>query len=83
MTDLITLAEYKEYKGISNPDRDGKFQILITRASALIETYCNRKFIEYSAVADARIEWFDGITNKVELTEFPVISVETVYTSPD
>lgn len=83
MTDLITLIDYKEYKSIKNTDRDGKFQVLITRVSALIENYCNRKFVDYSAVQGAKIEWFDGITNSVELTEFPVIEVLSVTTSFD
>jgi hypothetical protein len=81
MTDLISLECYKEYKQIKSTDRDGKLQTLITQVSALIENYCNRKFTLHSAVENAKVEWFDGQTNEVELTEFPVISVESVKTS--
>jgi hypothetical protein len=83
MTDLLTLSEYKEYKGINSSTNDGKIQALITQVSSLVENYCNRKFIQYSTTQNARVEWFDGMTNKVWLTEFPVISVESVTTSTD
>lgn len=83
MTDLISLDCYKEYKEINNPKRDGKLQSLIGRVSALIENYCNRKFIDYSVSNTARVEWFDGKTNTVELTDFPVIAVISVNVSTD
>jgi hypothetical protein len=81
MTDLVSLDCYKEYKDINNPDRDGKLQSLITRVSALIETYCNRKFIDYSI--NPKVEWHDGKTNRIFLNEFPVINVVSVKTSDD
>jgi len=81
MTDLIGLDEYKEYKGVKSTDRDGKIQALITRVSALIESYCNRKFTDYYTTP--KVEWFDAKTNAVELTEFPVNSVTSVKTSED
>ena len=83
MTELITLECYKEAKNIASSTRDGKIQNLITQVSDLVENYCNRKFIQYSAVADAKVEWKDGKTNKVMLDEFPVIAVTSVKTSPD
>lgn len=83
MADLIQLDTYKEYKEIKSTDRDGKIQSLITRISTLVESYCNRKFLDYSDVSTPRIEWFDGKTNEVQLTEFPVISVISVTTSDD
>lgn len=83
MADLITLDEYKEYKGINSTQRDGKIQALITRVSALVENYCARKFMQYSTTQTARVEWFDGKTNKVYLKEFPVIAVISVKTSSD
>lgn len=81
MADLINLDCYKDYKEINSTTRDGKIQALITRASTLIENYCNRKFIDYSSTA--KIEWHDGKTNRIELQEFPVISVISVKTSDD
>ncbi len=83
MADLIELDVYKEAKDIKSTTKDGKIQTLITQVSALIENYCNRKFIQYSAVASAKIEWHDGKTNTVQLDEFPIISVISVKTSDD
>lgn len=81
MADLIELNDYKEYKGIKSTDRDGKIQSLITRTSALVESYCNRKFTDYST--NPKVEWFDAKTNEVWLTEFPVIAVISVNVSED
>jgi hypothetical protein len=81
MTDLVKLSDYKEYKGINSSTRDGKFQNLITMVSALVENYCNRKFIDYSVTP--KVEWFDGKTNVAYLKEFPVITVTSVKTSAD
>ena len=83
MTDLITLDEYKEAKAIKSSTNDGKQQAVITQVTALIENYCNRKFTQYSAVGNEKIEWHDGKTNLVELKEFPVIAVTSVKTSTD
>ena len=79
MTDLIDLDCYKEAKKVSSTTRDGKIQNLITQVSALIENYCNRKFVTYSTTP--KVEWHDAKINKVILKEFPVISVSGVTTS--
>jgi len=81
MTELIDLDCYKDYKGVTSTTRDGKIQSLITQISALIESYCNRKFVEHSTTDTAKVEWFDGKTNLVYLDEFPVISIVSVTTS--
>jgi len=83
MSELITLDCYKEAKSIESTKRDGKFQTLITQCTALIEKYCDRKFTAYSAVDTAKVEWHDGQTNIVYLKEFPVLTVQSVKTSPD
>lgn len=46
MDNLITLDEYKTYKGIAKTDEDARLQILINTASSLIQTYIGRKFID-------------------------------------
>lgn len=81
MADLIDLDCYKQAKDINSTKRDGKIQDLITKTSSLIENYCNRKFVDYFTTP--RVEWFDGKTNSVVLTEFPVNSVVSVNTSSD
>lgn len=82
MTDLVKLSEYKEYKGIKSADRDGKFQGLITQASALVENYCARKFLDYAS-SPGITEWFDSNQEIVYLKYFPLIQVNSVNTSID
>lgn len=82
MTDLITLSDYKEHKNITSSTRDGKFQAIITQASALVENYCARKFIDYGS-SPGVTEWFDASTDIVYLKHFPLIQVIGVSTSVD
>lgn len=81
MAELVDIDLYKEYKDIKSTTRDGKIQSLIVRVSALVENYCNRTFVDYSSTP--KTEWFDACTNSVDLTEFPVIAVNSVKTSTD
>jgi hypothetical protein len=82
MTDLISLSDYKEYKGINSATRDGKFQAIITYASALVESYCARTFIDYASTPGVT-EWFDSHQEIVYLKHFPLIQVNSVDTSID
>lgn len=82
MTDLIELSEYKEYKKITSSTRDGKIQSLITQTSALVESYCARKFLDYAS-SPGITEWFDSNTELVYLKHFPLIQVNTVNVSVD
>jgi hypothetical protein len=82
MTDLVTLAEYKEFKNINSATRDGKFQTIITYASSLIENYCARKFVDYAS-SPGVTEWFDSNTEIVYLKHFPLIQVNSVNISTD
>jgi hypothetical protein len=81
MTDLISLSTYKDYKKINSTERDNQHQNLITGVSALVENYCNRKFLDYASSPNYITEWFDAKTNLVELKYFPVISVVAVRVS--
>lgn len=82
MTDLVSLSDYKEYKNITSSTRDGKFQAIITQASALVENYCARKFVDYAS-SPGVTEWFDAKTEIVQLKHFPLVQVNSVYTSID
>ena len=82
MADLIELDEYKEYKQINSTSRDGKIPTLITQVSALVENYCNRKFFDYAS-SPGVTEWFDSDCEKVTLSHFPLIGVNSVNTSID
>lgn len=81
MADLITLQEYKAYKGISSDKDDDKTNLIITNISKLIKTYCGRTFVDY--VNTDKVERFDARTSEVLLSEVPLVSVSSVTTSTD
>jgi len=82
MTDLVDLIEYKEYKQITETGTDPYRQALITYVSTLVESYCNRKFVDY-ATSPGVIEYYSALTNKVFLNHFPILEVYSVETSQD
>ena len=81
--DLITLEEYKDFKGIKKPDDDSKNQMLISMVSALIQTYLGIPSQE-SDTGGVITETFllDYDTNIIYLKHYPVESVISV-TEPD
>lgn len=79
--DLVTLTEYKAYAGITSPTQDTAIKTIIPKASALAKTICKRTFIDY--VNDAKIEVFSGGVPKLQLSEYPVLSVSSVEYSAD
>jgi len=82
MTDLITLAEYKTFKGITSDTQDTVISAIIPTTTALIESYCGRVF-RTAAGLPATIEFFDAYANEVQMEGFPLISVDYVGTSED
>lgn len=84
MTDLVTLAEYKAYKGINSTNNDSKLATIIPSVSAYVKNYCGRTFLDHVTVS--KIDSFDVISksdDKVFLSEFPVIAISEVKTSLD
>jgi hypothetical protein len=78
---LVTRAEYKAYMGISSTSSDAAIDALIPKVSELVKTICRRTFIDY--VDDAKIEYSEGGTDAIELSEYPVLSVSSVEYSTD
>ena len=81
MVDLVDLEEYKEYKEITNTESDARRQSLITYASALVENYCNRKFLEYNT--NPLTEYRSALNTEVYLMQFPILTITSVKTSGD
>ena len=82
MANLITLAEYKEYKGINSISEDAKTESLITRTSEFIKKFTNKTFIDFVSVD--KIEYFDALNlDFIFLDELPVISITSAKTSVD
>ena len=78
--DLVTLAEYKKYMGITSTTEDAQNKSLITFCSNLVKTLCRRTFVDY--VDDAKTEYFRG-NGDFHFSEYPVISVNSVEYSED
>jgi len=78
--DLITIAEYKAYAGISSTQKDASIALLIPKISAFCKSYCKRTFVDY--VDDAKVEVYNGGEYFV-LGETPVLSVSSVEISGD
>jgi hypothetical protein len=81
MADLVTLAEYKAFAGISSTNQDTEIKSLIPKISALVKTYCNRTFVDY--FNDSKTEVFTGGNPYFLLSEFPINSVDSVEWSQD
>ena len=78
--DLVTLAEYKAYVGITSTTQDASIATLIPRVSSLVKSICRRSFVDY--VDDAKIQVFSG-GDQFVLSETPVLQIESVELSTD
>jgi len=78
--DLITLAEYKAYAGITSTNQDTAIKSLIPKVSNLAKTICRRTFVDY--VNDAKVEIHGG-GYFLLLGEYPILSVSSVEASVD
>lgn len=79
MADLVTKAQYKEYKGIEHFKDDGKIDSLLSPISELVKTYCGTSFIDHYSTNKVEIfDINDGQTTELFLTESPLVSVSSV-----
>jgi len=81
MADLVTLAEVKEYMGITGTDYDDLLESLISRMSRFVETYCQRSFAEAE-----RTEYYDGTEyndGTLIVNNWPISSVAELFDNPD
>lgn len=79
-TDLVTLAEYKAYAGITSTNQDAAIKVIIPKVSALAKSVCRRTFNDY--VSDAKVEVFKGGLG-LSLSEYPLLSISSVEYSAD
>jgi hypothetical protein len=80
-SDLVTLAEYKAYAGITSTTQDAAIKSIIPKASALAKSTCRRAFNDF--VSDAKTDVFASGSETVYLAEFPILSVSSVEYSSD
>lgn len=78
--DLVTLAEYKAYVGISSTTSDTQITSIIPRVSELVKTICRRTFVDY--VNDSKIEVYKG-GPRLYLKEYPILALSSVEFSYD
>lgn len=76
--DLITVPQYKAFKGISGSTEDTKLNIIVPAISSLIKNYCGKTFIDYFATDKVEFYSLKWPQNVVFLGETPVISVTYV-----
>ena len=76
---LVTTTEYKAYAGINSSNQDVQIAAIIPKVSQLVKTLCRRTFVDF--VDEAKTDKFSfGLLN---LTEYPVIAVDSVELSSD
>ena len=78
MADLITLAEYKAYEGLSSTQHDARLEKLIDSVSQLVKTYCGNSIIDHYSTNKVETFNIDWNTHIVQLTESPVNSIVLV-----
>ena len=78
MSNLITLADYKDAEGIQSPKDDLRINSQIPSISQLVKTYCGNSILDFyssNKVEDFDIYWE---TFAVQLTESPIVDVVSV-----
>jgi len=78
MANLITLADYKQIEGLTNPKDDFRINQLIDSVSQLVKTYCGNSIVDFYATNKVETFNVDWNTHIVQLTESPVTSIVSV-----
>lgn len=78
MTDLVTLAEYKESEGIASPKEDLRLATIVPAVSQLVKTYCGNSLIDYYSTNKVETFSIDWDTHIAQLTESPVNTIVSV-----
>ena len=78
MANLITLADYKQIEGLTNPKDDFRINQLVDSVSQLVKTYCGNSIVDYYTTNKVETFNVDWNTHVVQLTESPVNTVVSV-----
>ena len=82
MANLITIDEFKTYKGVNSETDDPIVSLLIGAVTSFFKEYTNRDLIDY-AHSD-KVEYFDALTYpEMYPKEFPLQSVTELAVSVD
>jgi hypothetical protein len=78
--DLVTLAEYKAYVGITSTTSDAIITAIIPKVSALVKNICRRTFVDY--VNDSKTEVYSG-GDRLYFKETPLLTLGSLEYSSD
>ena len=78
MANLITLADYKQIEGLTNPRDDFRINQLIDSVSQLVKTYCGNSIVDFYSTNKVETFNIDWNTHIVQLTESPVNNIVSV-----
>jgi hypothetical protein len=76
--DLVTVNQYKSYRGISGNTEDTKLNIIVPSVSNLVKNYCGKSFVDHYTTN--KVEYFSmkWPQNTVFLSEIPILQVVSV-----
>lgn len=76
--DLVTVNQYKTYRGISGNTEDTKLNIIVPSVSNLVKNYCGKSFIDFYSTD--KVEYFSmkWPQNVVFLSEIPIRTIVSV-----
>lgn len=76
--ELLTVTQYKSYRGITGNTEDTRLNIIVPSVSTLIRNYCGRSFLDY--VSTDKVDTFSmkWSQNVIFLSEIPIISIVSV-----
>lgn len=80
---LITIDDYKSYKGINSDTDDNKISSTIASVSDFVKSYCNRSFVDFIGTDKTEYPELMSDTRAVYLLEYPIISVTSLSVSTD
>lgn len=83
MANLITLQQFKDAEGITNPKDDYKLSNIIDSVSQMVKTYCGNTIVDFHATNKTETFSIDWDTYAVQLTESPVNAIVSVETRPN
>ena len=78
MANLMTLADYKQIEGLTNPKDDFRINQLIDSVSQLVKTYCGNSIVDFYTTNKVETVNMDWDTHIVQLTESPVNTIVSV-----
>ena len=78
MANLITLADYKQIEGLTNPKDDFRINQMIDSVSQLVKTYCGNSIVDYYTTNKVETFNMDWDTHIIQLTESPVNTIVSV-----